>query len=77
MGFKRSKVIGSSLSEVDERGNFRKKIDPPSNIVDKGGRTIPRCWRGRQGHGGMRSKLLAWVKVGQRATNSSVESVPV
>ena len=22
------------------------KFIPPSNIVDKGGRTIPRCWRG-------------------------------
>jgi hypothetical protein len=78
MGFKWSEVIGVGVRFIGSRGvgEFQKRIVPPSNIVNEGGRMIPRCWCGGQGHGGMRSKSLAWVKAGQRLTDSSVNSVP-
>ncbi len=60
-----------------EAGEFQKEFVPPYNIVDGGGRRIPRCWRSRQGHGGLQSKLLAWVGAGRGPTDSSIESVPV
>jgi hypothetical protein len=43
----------------NQAGKIQKNIIPPSKIVDRGAETIPRCWSGRCGHGGGRTKLLA------------------
>jgi hypothetical protein len=71
-------VIGVNVQLLGSRraGEFQKKVALPSNIVDKGGGTIQRCWHWGQGHGGMQSESLTWVKVGQRPTNSSIAIVP-
>jgi hypothetical protein len=78
MSFQRSEFIRDVVGFVGRQGagEIQKKIVSPSNIVDKGGRTLLRCRRGGQGHGGMRSKLLGWVKAGQRPMDSFIESVP-
>ncbi len=66
MLFKQREVIGVDARFIGSRGagEFQKKYVPPSNIVNEGGKMIPRCWHGKQGHGGMQPKLLAWVKAG-------------
>jgi hypothetical protein len=48
MNFQRDKVIEVEIRLLGGggRGDFGKKIVPPSNIVNEGGRTIPRCWHG-------------------------------
>jgi hypothetical protein len=48
MSFQRDEVIEVEIRFIGRRraGGYQKKIVPPSNIVDEGGRTIPRCWRG-------------------------------
>jgi hypothetical protein len=71
-------MIGVNVRLLGSRraAEFQKEFVPPSNIFNKGGGTIPRCWHGGQGHGGKWSESLAWVKAGQRPTNSSVAIVP-
>jgi hypothetical protein len=66
MSFQRSEFVRDVVGFVGRQGagEIQKKIVPPSNIIAKGGRMIPRCRRGRQGHGSMRSKLLGWVEAG-------------
>jgi hypothetical protein len=45
MSFQRDEVIKVEIRFIGRRrvGGFQKKIIPPSNIADKGGRTTPRC----------------------------------
>jgi hypothetical protein len=77
MRFQQNEVIGVSVQFIGSRsaGEFQKFLSHHLISSMKGGGAISRCLRGRQGHGGMRSESLAWVKAGQRPTDTSIESV--
>jgi hypothetical protein len=68
-------MLLGQVVERSRRGEFQKDIVPPSKIVNKGGRTIPRCWCGGYGHGGGCSESLGLVKSELGPTDSSVKLV--